>query len=105
MGRFTFNMRRIVVAVVFAAIIMCVVRFVVSPCGFLGNLLAELAGILVGVALALTIAENLTQRRHHEQWSRVRLDRCQPDAISFVQGEAARTGRVLAVPLLASSAR
>ncbi len=70
--RFTREMRRIVVIVVLAAIVVSAAGFVFSPDGFLGNLLAELAGILVGVALALTIAENLAQRRHHEQWARVR---------------------------------
>lgn len=65
-------MRRVVLITVVLAIIAVVVGFVASPDGFLGNLLAEVAGIFVGIALALTIAESLTRRRHHEQWARVR---------------------------------
>jgi len=65
-------MRRLVILLVLAAVIAIAVGFVVSPDGFVGNLIAELTGILVGVALALTIAEELSRRRHHEQWARVR---------------------------------
>lgn len=65
-------MRRVVSIAVLLAIVAVVVGFVASPDGFLGNLLAEAAGIFVGIALALTIAENLTRRRHQEQWARVR---------------------------------
>ena len=65
-------MRRVVVSTSALAVIAVVVGFVASPDGFLGNLLAEVAGIFAGIALALTIAENLSQRRHREQWARVR---------------------------------
>jgi hypothetical protein len=70
--RFTDAMQRTPALLGLAAVVGTVVGFVLAPDGFLGNLIAELVGILVGVALALTIAEELTRRRRREQWARVR---------------------------------
>jgi hypothetical protein len=65
-------MRRIVAVLVLALGATIVAGFLLSPDGFLGNLIAELSGILAGVVLALTIAEELTRRRRREEWARVR---------------------------------
>jgi hypothetical protein len=65
-------MQRTPALLVLASVVAMAAGFVLSPDGFLGNLIAELVGILVGVALALTIAEELTRRRRREQWARVR---------------------------------
>jgi len=66
------SMRRVVIQLGAVAALFIVIGFVVSPDGFAGNLIAEAVGILVAVAVALTLAEDLARKRRREDWARVR---------------------------------
>jgi hypothetical protein len=65
-------MRKTTIPLVVGALLLVALGFAVSRSGFAGNLIAEAIGILISVAIALTLVEDLVRRRRREEWSRVR---------------------------------
>ena len=70
--RLTTAVRKVAIRLVLGAVLLVALGFAVSRNGFAGNLIAEAVGILLSVAIALTLAEDLIRNRRREEWSRVR---------------------------------